>query len=163
MRRLLILFVAAGLSAPALAQRESLGIFWQWGAFREPKAQRCFAIAEPFRAAKAEGWKPFVSVAYWPGRGARGQLHVRLSRQKRPGSAVLLRIDERTFQLVGGGNNAWAPNARSDAEIVAAMRTGIDMTVETRSVRGVLVRDQYQLRGAATAIDAAAIACARRA
>ncbi len=161
MHRLLILLLAAGLSAPALPQRESLGIFWQWGAFREPKAQRCFAVAEPFRAPKAEGWKPFVSVAYWPGRGARGQLHVRLSRQKRPGSAVLLRIDERMFQLVGGGNNAWAPDARADSEIVAAMRTGIDMVVETRSVKGALVRDHYQLRGAATAIDAAAIACAR--
>ena len=162
MRRLLILLIAAGLSAPAYAQRESLGIFWQWGAFREPKAQRCFAIAEPLRGPKAEGWKPFVSVGYWPRRGARGQLHVRLSRAKRPGSAVLLRIDDRMFQLVGGGNNAWAPNPRADSDIVAAMRTGIDMIVETRSGRGALVRDQYQLRGAATAIDAAAIACARR-
>jgi len=81
---------------------------------------------------------------------------------KRPQSAVLLRIDERTFQLVGGGNNAWAPDARADAEIVAAMRTGIDLAIETRSVTGALIRDQYQLRGAATAIDAAAIACAAR-
>ena len=42
------------------------------------------------------------------------------------------------------------------------MRTGIEMSVETRSTRGALVRDQYRLRGAATAMDAAAIACARR-
>ena len=86
----------------------------------------------------------------------------RLSRQKRPGSAVLLRIDDRTFQLAGGGINAWAPNVRADAEIVRAIRTGVSMRVETRSSRGTLVRDFYQLRGAATAIDAAAIACARR-
>jgi hypothetical protein len=142
------------------AQRQSLGIFSQWGAFRE--SQRCFAIAEPHRSPAAEGWKPFASVGYWPGRGARGQVHFRLSRQKRPGSAVLLRIDDRTFQLFGGGNNAWAQDRRADAEIVAAMRSGIDMTVETRSERGALVRDYYQLRGAATAIDAAAVACARR-
>jgi hypothetical protein len=36
------------------------------------------------------------------------------------------------------------------------------MVVETRSTRGQLVRDQYLLRGAATAMDAAALACARR-
>jgi hypothetical protein len=42
------------------------------------------------------------------------------------------------------------------------MRSGIDMIVETRSDRGALVRDYYQLRGAATAIDAAAVGCARR-
>ena len=77
------------------------------------------------------------------------------------GPALLLRIDDRTFHLVGGGADAWAPDARADAEIVAAMRSGVQMRVETRSVRGLRVRDHYQLRGAATAIDAAAIACAR--
>ena len=162
MRAAIILLTLIGFSAPAQAQRESLGIFSQWGAFLDSSPRRCFAIAEPFQGPRAERWKPFLSVGYWPTRGIRGQLHARLSRQKRPQSAVLLRIDGRTFQLVGGGNNAWAPDARADAEIVAAMRTGIDLTIETRSVTGALIRDQYQLRGAATAIDAAAIACARQ-
>ena len=162
MRHAMILLMLTSLSAPVLAQRESLGIFSQWGAFMDSSPRRCFAIAQPFQAPRAEQWKPFLSVAYWPARGSKGQLHARLSRAKRPQSAVLLRIDERTFQLVGGGNNAWAPDARADAEIVAAMRTGIDLTIETRSVTGALIRDQYQLRGAATAIDAAAIACAAR-
>ncbi len=75
---------------------------------------------------------------------------------------MLLRIDDRTFQLLGGGANAWATDARADMDIVTAMRSGINMTVETRSDRGALVRDFYQLRGAATAIDAAAVACSRR-
>ncbi len=166
MHAFVFFLVLAGLSSPVLAQRESLGIFSQWGAFREANPRRCFAITEPFRgllrALRAEGWKPFASVGYRPGRGSGGQLHIRLSRQKRPQSAVLLRVDGRTFQLVGAGNNAWAPDRRADAEIVSALRTGIDMIVETRSVTGALVRDQYQLRGAATAIDAAAISCARR-
>ena len=42
------------------------------------------------------------------------------------------------------------------------MRTGIELVVETRSTQGLLVRDHYRLRGAATAMDAAAIACAPR-
>jgi hypothetical protein len=150
------------IAAPAAAQRQPLGIFFQWGAFREPAPKRCFAIAEPNRSPKAERWRPFASVGFWPASGARGQVHFRLSRNKRPGSAVLLRIDDRTFQLFAGGANAWGADPRSDAEIVAAMRSGIDMIVETRSDRGALVRDHYQLRGAATAIDAAAVGCARR-
>jgi hypothetical protein len=160
MRAALFLVVSLCLAAPAAAQRQPLGIFSQWGAFREK--ERCFAIAEPDRGPKPQGWKPFASIGYWPGRGVNGQLHVRLSRAKRSGSAVLLRIDDRTFQLIGGGANAWAPDRRADAEIIAAMRGGLHMTVETRSGRGALVRDFYRLRGAATAIDAAAIACARR-
>ncbi|HEY1146740.1 MAG TPA: hypothetical protein VGE84_10410, partial [Allosphingosinicella sp.] len=85
----------------------------------------------------------------------------RLGRDMRTGSAILLRIDDDTFQLVGAGVEAWAPDARADAAIVAAMRRGISMTIESRSTSGGPIREAYRLRGAATAIDAAAIACAR--
>ena len=162
MRSVAFLVLLLALPEPVLAQRQSLGVFYQWGAFEENNPRRCFAIAEPHRAPKAEEWRPFASVGFWPGVGARAQVHFRLSRKKRPGSAVLLRIDGRTFQLYAGGGNAWAPDRRGDAEVVAAMRSGIDMIIETRSETGALVRDYYQLRGAATAIDAAAVACARR-
>jgi len=156
--RRMVLFLALA-AAPASAQPRSLGVFGSWGAFRD--AGRCYAIAEPHQAPAAEGWRPFASVGHWPGRGG-GQLHLRLSREKRQGSAVFARIDGRSFQLVGGGRDAWAADPRADAEIQAAMRTGIDLVVETRSTRGLLVRDHYRLRGAATAMDSAAIACAPR-
>jgi hypothetical protein len=162
MRSILFLAISLTVAAPVAAQRQSLGIFGQWGAFREAEGNRCFAIAEPQPQRQRLDWRPFASVGYWPGRDAKGQVHFRLSRMKRPGSALILRIDDRTFQLAGGGVNAWAPDVRSDGEIVAAMRSGIAMTLETRSERGGLVRDSYQLRGAATAIDAAAIACTPR-
>ena len=148
------------LAAPAAAQQQALGVFGMWGAFRGEG--RCYAIAQPVRAPDPEGWRPFASVGHWPALGVRGQLHIRLSREKRAGSAILLRIDGRSFQLAGGGRDAWAPDPRADADILAAMRTGIEMVVETRSTQGRLVRDQYRLRGAATAMDAAAIACAPR-
>lgn len=149
-----------GLAAPVEAQQQSLGIFGTWGAFREPS--RCYAITEPYGRPRAGDERGFASVGYWPGRSVRGQAFFRLSRAKRQGSAVLLRIDGRTFQLRGGGPGAWAVDSAADAEIVAAMRAGIEMSVETRAAGGVPVRDSYRLRGAATAIDAAAIACARR-
>ncbi|MBV8687450.1 MAG: hypothetical protein JOZ90_14530 [Alphaproteobacteria bacterium] len=152
-----ILFLSLGVAAPVAAQQDSLGIFSQWGAFRD--ARRCYAVAQP------EGPRPdgaFAAVSWWPGTGVRGQVHFRLDRGKRQGSALLLRIDARTFQLIGGGEDAWAPDARADAEIVAAMRTGIDMSLETRAEGGALIRNLYRLRGAASAMDAAAIGCARR-
>ncbi len=158
---MLFLVLCLALAAPAAAQRRPLGTWSYWGAFRDN--ERCFAIAEPVGSRGAEeGARPFASVGWWPGRGLAGQLHVRLGRDRREGSAVLLRIDGRSFQLVARTRDAWAPNPRADAEIVAALRTGIDMSVETRSSRGTLIRDHYRLRGAATAIAAAAIACPRR-
>jgi hypothetical protein len=147
------------LAAPAEAQKQALGVSGLWGAFSEK--DRCYAIAEPQRTARNNPRGASASIGWWPGKRIAGQVHFRLSQSKRPGSAVLLRIDEQTFQLAGGGDNAWAPDARADAAIVAAMRTGVQMTIETRSERGLLIRDLYLLRGAATAIDSAAIACAR--
>ena len=147
--------------APAEAQLRSLGVFGQWASFQKEKPRSCYAIAAPFRAPRASGWKPFASVGTWPDRKLRGQVHFRLSREKRQGSAVLLRIADRTFQLLAGKADAWAPDRTADAMIVAAMRSGVDMTIETRAANGAQIRDSYRLQGAATAIDAAAIACAK--
>ena len=155
-RNILVVFLA--FASPAHAQPQALGIFGQWGAFRN--SDHCYAIAEPAAPRRRDAGRAFASVADWPGRNIRFQVHFRFARPKRPGSAVLLRIDDRTFQLIGGGADGWAPDAAADAEIVAAMRTGVAMSVETRSEGGGLMRDEYPLRGAATAIDAAAIACA---
>ena len=159
-RRRNVLLIALAVATPAVGQPQPLGIFGTWGAFRGPG--RCYAIAEPYQQRRPGDGRGFASVGYWPERAVRGQAFFRLSRAKREGSAVLLRIDDRTFQLRGGGASAWPADSAADAEIVAAMRTGIEMSVETRSAAGALVRDSYRLRGAATAIDAAAIACARR-
>jgi hypothetical protein len=104
----------------------------------------------------------FASVGIWPAKGSGIQLHIRLREAKRRGSAVILRIDGRSFHLISGGRDAWAPDRRADAAIVAAMRGGTEMSVETRSAAGARMHDRYLLRGAASAIDAAAIACSRR-
>jgi len=153
-------FLFIAMAAPAAAQPQSLGIFGSWGAFQG--AGRCYAITEPVEAAPPVGWHAFASIGHWPARRGGGQLHIRLSREKRQGSAVLINIDGRSFQLLGGGRDAWAPDPRADQEIQAAMRTGLEMAVETRSTDGRLVRDHYRLRGAATAMDAAAVACLGR-
>ena len=149
------------VAAPAVAQKQPLGIFFSWGAFAQMSPRKCYAIAQAHNLPDRLKGQAYASVGTWPGRRVRSQLHFRLSRAKRAGSAVILRIDGRAFQLVGGGTNAWAPNARADAALVAAMRTGLEMSVETRSETGGRFRDRYHLRGAASAIDAAAIACVR--
>ncbi|MGF1550687.1 MAG: hypothetical protein ACFBQW_09225 [Sphingomonadaceae bacterium] len=154
--------LAAALSPAEAAAPRSLGIFGEWGAFRDgDRGKRCYAIARPRGGTGGGDSGAFASIGHWPRLGIRGQVHFRLGREKRRGSAVLLRIDDDTFQLAAGGADAWAPDARADAAIVAAMRGGVEMRIETRSARGGRIVDRYLLRGAATAIDAAALACAR--
>lgn len=153
--------LGALLATPASA-RDALGIFDSWGVFRDDRPARCFAIAEPIRqVARNAPWRPFAAVSHWPARGVRGQFHVRLRQAKGPNVPVYLTIGDQRFQLVAGGADAWAPDVRHDASIIAAMRSGTGMRVETRGADGVKIVEEYRLRGAATAIDAAALACAR--
>ena len=143
-----------------LQPRDALGTFGSWGAFRDPSPLRCFAIAKPIT--RARDAQPFASIATWPGQGVRNQLHIRLSRARAANARVTLAIGERRFELRAGDMDAWAPDPRTDAAVVAAIRDGRSMSVETVSTNGTAFADTYKLGGAATAIDAAALGCAGR-
>ena len=92
------LAVAACLNVPALA-RESLGIYAGWGAFRDPVIPRCYAIAMAEPNAAAREYQPFAAVGTWPRRGARGQVHFRLSRRLAQGAQVTLSLGGQRFDV----------------------------------------------------------------
>lgn len=144
-----------------LSARDTLGLFDGWAAFSDPRPRRCFAIAEPERRGGGDGWRPFAAIGTWPARGVHAQLNIRLRKAKQARAPVILTIGDRRFALVAGGADAWAGNARMDNAIVAAMRQSASMRIETRDKNGQLIADRYVLRGAATAIDAAILSCAR--
>lgn len=156
-RVLLLLALAA---APAAA-RDPLGAFGQWAAFRDRGPTHCFAIAQPAETVRGGANRAFASIANWPGAGVRGQLYVRLSRARDPRAAVTLAIGDRRFRLKAGDSDAWAPDTATDRAIVAAIRAGRSMSIESVAAGGGAFADIYALSGAATAIDAAAVACAR--
>lgn len=91
----------------------------------------------------------------------RGQVHFRLSRERFAKTQVILGIGVRRFTLLAGSTDAWAPDKRMDAVIIAAIRSGIGMSVRGVAKNGAAFADVYALRGAATAIDAAALGCAK--
>jgi hypothetical protein len=155
------LLLGGALAAPALA-RDALGVFNRWGAFRDAPQGRCFAIAEPtdWRDPRRR-WSPFASVGYFPRQAVRGQVNLRLSREMQPGSKATLNVGGKRFTLSGGGADVWAEDRRDDAAIVAGLRAGGTMSVHGRAANGASFTDHYELRGAATAIDAAALGCAR--
>jgi hypothetical protein len=154
-----MLLLLAVLAAPAVA-REQVGVWRGWAAFRDPG--RCYAIAAPLVAGGQNRWRAFASVGTWPVRGLRSSLHVRLSRERDRSVGVTLSVGERRFRLVANGVDAWAADAPSDRAIVAALRAGRAMSVEAVGVGGRPFADTYALTGAATAIDAAVLACRGR-
>lgn len=155
MRRLAPLLL---LAAAPVAARETIGVYRGWAAFRDPG--RCYAIARPVTAGGSA--RAFASIGTWPGRGLRSSLYIRLSRGRDRSAGVTLTVGERRFELVANGVDAWAADAPSDRAIIAALRSGRSMSVEAVGAGGRPFADSYALSGAATAIDAAALACARR-
>src|SRR3546814_15454274 len=90
--------IACALFLGGAAQaRDSLGVFERWGAFRDAKIPRCYAISEPVKDNNQSRWRPFAAVGYWPKKSVHGQMHVRLSREKVPKTQVHLSIGARRF------------------------------------------------------------------
>ncbi|OJW63017.1 MAG: hypothetical protein BGO57_08815 [Sphingomonadales bacterium 63-6] len=167
MRKLIalpLLPLMALLPAP-LAAKDSLGVFSDWGAFRDPAEPRCYAIATAMNAGSADKkreFEPYASIGTWPKRQLRNQIHFRLSRNVSPTAKIVLTVGRGTqFELTGGGGDAWAQDRRMDAAIIAAMRSAGGMIVTARDSKGASFTDRYSLAGAATAMDAATVGCAR--
>lgn len=157
---ILLALAACVISGPATA-KDSLGIFSNWGAFRDPEIPRCYAIAESEEITGKAERKSFASVGFWPKRSIRRQFHVRLSRDRSSNSRLIVSIAGRRFQLTASRSDGWSQDKRMDAAIIAAIRSATSMTVESVGRDGKPIVDAYRLRGAATAIDAASLGCSR--
>jgi hypothetical protein len=159
--------ILALIAASPLAAKDSLGVFGEWGAFRDPQVPRCYAIAAAEPEARLRSTQntrehaPFASIGTWPKRGVRGQLHLRLSRNLAASPRIVLAIGAQRFALAGGGGDAWAKDRTMDAAVVAAMRSAGSMSVSATNRAGRRFTDRYSLEGAATALDAATVGCAR--
>ena len=162
MRRLsLPVLTLLALAAP-LTAKDSLGVFSTWAAFRDPSVPRCYAIAEAEPSTLSRDFQPYATVANWPARRIRGQVHFRLSRELRANTRVTVRVGRTSFPLTPGKADAWARDAASDSAILDAIRKAESMTVYATDARGRRFSNTYPLAGAATAIDAATLACTRR-
>ena len=157
----LLLLAACLTTAMPASARESLGLYETWGAFKDPAAPRCYAIAMADPSARQREYQPYVAVGTWPRRQLRNQIHLRLSRAVSARTPIVLTIGSRNFALTGGGGDAWAANASDNAAIIAAMRSTPTMHVSARDLRGRPFANYWTLAGAASAMDAAAIGCAR--
>src|SRR3546814_1910280 len=94
--------IACALFLGGAAQaRDSLGVFERWGAFRDAKIPRCYAISEPVKDNHQSRWRPFAAVGYWPKKSVHGQMHFRLSRSEEHTSELqsLMRISYAVFCL----------------------------------------------------------------
>jgi len=119
---------------------------------------RCEARSRALGARKET--RPLAGFAFDRAGPRQGQFYVRLSRPARRGATVVATIGSAPFLLTGRGQWAWSSSAQQQKAMLEAARQAGGMRVESRDSAGRRIVDRYLLRGAATAIDAAAAACA---
>lgn len=170
MRRLSIFLLAgcAGLF-PALAYAEApkaLGVFGDWSAFAmgAPKPTACYvsgkpATSEPKAAKRGD---IFLQVSFRKGGAAAVSNEVSFiaGYPYKDGSDAELSIGGTKVALFTDGDGAWARDARTDAEIVAALKKGKSATLKGTSGRGTTTTDTFALAGFGDALAAAMKACA---
>ncbi|MEP3759771.1 MAG: hypothetical protein ABJM62_09355, partial [Marinomonas sp.] len=58
--------LGAGMLALPASAKDHLGVYNDWGAFRDKGIPRCYAIAKAAPSTKQRDHSPFASVATWP-------------------------------------------------------------------------------------------------
>jgi hypothetical protein len=159
----LALIAVIALALSAAAARASGVVLFAGGAWAAiDRGSACEALTRSLKIAPKDKVQAVAGLSFTPDHRRWGEFHVRLSRMPRPGSSVLLTIGQQPFLLVGRGDWAWSSGPLQDQAIVAALRGGGWMKVESRDSAGQRFTDPYLTDGAATAIDSAAARCALR-
>jgi hypothetical protein len=161
MRKSVHFLIQAALAAQVIAAPPHASVVFAGGSWAAiDRGSTCEALGRSSRIA-AKGKVQAVAGFSFSADGRRwGEFHARLRRMPRPGSTVMLRVGGQPFLLVSRANWAWSEGPLQDQAILAAVRGAGGMTVESRDAAGARFVDPYALNGAATAIDAAAAACA---
>lgn len=154
---LAIMMVAA--HPPEVKAKDRLGIYSGWAAFKDAETPRCYAIASPEQRVSGSVRPGYLSIGFWPKQGITHQIYVSLSRDRSTNSAVTISAGGRRFRLNATMRGAWATGRRMDLAIIAAIRSAASLSVESIGRDGRPVVDAYRLRGAPSAIDAAALGC----
>ncbi len=152
------LAIIALMAAPAASRGVILYAGGAWAAI--DRGGTCEALSRSARIAPQGKVQPLAGFSFSADRRQWGEFHARLRRLPRAGAAVMLRVDNQPFLLVSKGNWAWSDGPMEEEAIIAALRGASGMSVESRDMAGQRFVDTYALEGAATAIDAAAAACA---
>jgi len=156
MRRAFLLLLIASTTANATGNILYAGRAWA----AIDRGLVCEALSRSQRIAAKDKVQAQAGFSFSADRRHWGEFHAQLRRMPRPGAAVMLRIDDRPFLLVAQGNQAWSDGPLQEQAIISALRGATSMSVESRDGAGQRFIDPYSLDGAATAIDAAAAACA---
>lgn len=161
--------LAAFTFGPAIAQESSNRVAesTDWAVFVEDDPQECWGVSKPKQTVNTKDGRVvqvrrgdiLLFVAFRPGDGDTGEVAFTGGYPFRDGSNVTLDIGGETFELFTEGEWAWPGGDQEDAEIVAAMKRGVEAKLIGVSSRGTRTEDTFSLMGFSEAMDEAAAQC----
>ena len=155
-----VAILLAALLATPLVAKDRLGVYQSWAAFKDAETPRCYAISEPEEIVSGATQKAYLTIGFWPKKRVTHQIYVRLSRERSSNSGVIISVGGRRFRLTASPSGGWAVDRQMDLAIVAAIRSSSALSAESIGRDGRAIVDAYALKGAPSAIDAAALGCA---
>lgn len=136
-----------------------------WSVFVEKNPQQCWSVSAPKKTVNTKDGKEvqvrrgdiLFFVTFTPGKG--GEVSFMGGYPFASGSTVDLEINNgQKFSLFTDGEGAWAAEGE-DAKIIAALKSGAEVTVSGHSGRGTNTKDTFSLMGFTAAMDEAGNRC----
>jgi hypothetical protein len=155
-----LVFLIAGLATTADARGTVVYASGAWAAI--DRGDSCEALSRSQKIAPRDKVQAVAGFTFTPDHKRWGEFHVRLSRMPRGDASVMLQVSGQPYLLATRGGWAWSRGPLQAQAIIAALRDGSSMSVQSRDSAGVRFSDPYLLDGAPTAIDSAAARCALR-
>lgn len=143
----LILGMAAAAAAFVAIPASAQGVHDDWESFN--KDGRCWAATAPKESAGniAGRTAPFLSIQNHPAEGVRGSVIVSAGFAAAGEGEVKLEVDGQAFEALPFGDVAFTASGKPEAELIAAMRRGKELSVTWTDSNGSFATDRYSLIG----------------
>ncbi|MBN9674046.1 invasion associated locus B family protein [Roseibium aggregatum] len=121
----------------------------------------CYALTKPTQSLPGDRnhGDVFFFVTSRPAEGVSSEPSLLVGYPFKDKSSVTVDVDGKGFTLFTNNDGAWVENAATEAQLVAAMKAGREMTVNGQSSRGTRTTYKFSLSGVTAAIQSAANAC----
>lgn len=130
--------------------------FNAWGAYsyQATGGKVCYVLSIPKEKAPSsvDHGDIFFLVSQRPGQNISYEPQAMMGYPLKENSKVNVTVDGRTFVMFTKGNSAWVENAAEEPALVAAMKSGKDMSVQATSRRGTGTTYSYSLSGISAAL-----------
>ena len=160
----------AAVTSPAVAQGKTaqdetnvIDVFDTWTAFSEVEGGKklCFMGGVPVKEEgkyKTRG-DTYVLITHRPAEKRLNEVSIKAGYTHKEHSEVTVVIGGSKFQLFTDNGFSWAKDAKADASLVRAMKSGKNMIVKGTSSRGTVTTDTYSLKNFTAAHKAIGAAC----